>query len=660
MANQSEKYWASENSQELVTLALDKIDKFYDYLIGSGRMGLYKRSWGYYYNSRLTGASVGSGGSQGEFSTLSVNDFRNLLAHIEAITTQARIAFEPKATNSDMKSQDQVILAGTLLDYYMRDKRLERNFVTAVKQSLIYGEAFIRIDWDATAGEIYGLGPDGKEVNEGDIKYTNYAPNDVIRDFTQNAPGKDKYYILRDFENKYELAAKFPGSVDDILRSSDEMLAMSRTTVVNYLQMQGSDNIPVYTLIHDKTAALPQGRLCKFLENGAVLIDVPLPYSNPNVFRIAPDEEDGTIFGFTVAFDLLPMQQISDMLYSTVSTNQAAFGVQNILVPKGADIGTPQLSGGMKTIPYDPKIGKPEPLNLTDTPAEIFNYMSMVTKGMETLSGINSVVRGNPEASLESGAALALVQSQALQFNQPLMRAYNQLVEDVGMGTVNMLKDFAATKRVAEICGKSNRPKLQEFTGQDLSDISRVLVDMGSPISRTTAGKVQIAETLMKNQLIKTPDQYIQVLTTGKLDPIIEGIQAELLLIKGENEDLANNKPAFATIVDDHVKHIQEHRAVLANPNVRNNDNPVLRLTLDHIAEHVQLMQKPEVQWLATLLHQETSPAPQPQAGQVVDNSQTNAPQPEANLPNMPSPPQGTEPVTADMIEQNKGNNPNV
>src|SRR5690606_13663300 len=107
--------------------------------------------------------------------------------------------------------------------------------------------------------------------------------------------------------------------------------------------------------------------------------------------------------------------------------------------------------------------------NLTQTPPEIFNFMTQIERLMETISGVNSVARGNPEASLKSGAALALVQSMAIQFSQNLQRAYAQLIEDLGTSTINILKDFAAVPRVAAIAGKSNRPMMREFVGDDLN-----------------------------------------------------------------------------------------------------------------------------------------------------------------------------------------------
>jgi len=658
MANKSQMkpYWASLPAKEIADEILDKTKKYYDYLSLSGRLELYRRSWAYYYRPRLTGGRMQSGGDNGELTTLSINHYRNLLSHLETMTCQQRAAFEPRATNSDVKSQSQVILAAGLLDYYMREKKLERYLVQSVKESLMYGEAFLRVEWDATSGEEYGETELGATIYQGDIKYSNYSPLDCVRDYSKTNPNSDVYYILREFHNKYELAAKYEDLQERILEDSGDMLELARTTTINYLALEDSDNIPVYTLIHKPTPALPSGRLCQVLDNGTVLTDGPLPYRDAHVYRIAPDEEVGTIFGYTVGNDLLPMQEGLDVLYSTAMTNQATFGVQNVLVPKGSDLSVSQIAGGLNLMEYDNKSGKPEAMNLTQTPAEIFNFMGQIEKLMETISGVNSVARGNPEASLKSGAALALVQSMAIQFSQNLQRAYAQLIEDSGTGTINILKDFAAVPRVAAIAGKSNRPLMREFVGDDLNAINRVMVNMGNPMTATTAGRTNLAETLLQNELIDNADQYIQVMTTGILTPVIEGKQAQLLLIKGENENLADNKQVRAIITDDHQKHILEHTTVLANPEIRMDpSNPIVAATLAHIQEHMDMMNNPEVQRLAAILHNEVVPGQQPQGPMMQDGGASNMLSPSGmnmpNQPNMPQPPQGTDPVSAGIIE---------
>ncbi len=658
--NQNKPYFANLPQNEIADEILDRCDKYYEYLSLTGRLDMYRRSWAYYYRGRMTAAQINPAGEQGELTTLGVNHYRNLLVHLETMTTQQKANFEPKATNSDVKSQSQVILAAALLDYYMREKKMGRNIKQAVKDCLIYAEGFVRAEWDPTSGDSYGKTPTGATVYQGDMKYTNYTPLDVPRDFTKTSPGQDDWYILRDFVNKYTLAAKFPALEKQILEDSVDMLEVYKTTTVNGLALEDSDNIIQYTLIHKPTPACPKGRFTTCLDNGTVMLDGPIPYKETHVYRIAPDEESGSIFGYTVGYDLLPIQESIDILYSTAITNQATFGVQNILTPKGHDLSTSQMSGGLNVMEYDPKVGKPEGLNLTSTPPEIFNFMGMLEKLMETISGVNSVARGNPEASLKSGAALALVQSMAIQFSMNLQQSYAQLVEDLGTGTVKILQDFAAVPRVAAIAGKSNRPLMKEFTGEDLNAINRVMVDMGNPMTATIAGKTNLAEQMMNFKLIDNPDQYIQVVTTGRLEPVIQGKQSELLLIKSENELLAEGQPQRALITDQHAQHILEHKTVLASPEVRANpQDPIVTNTLDHIQQHINFLQTGNPA-LLSLIHQQSMAPPPPPPGQPQGGGASqmlNATNPvtqqaaQVQQPNMPNPPQGTDPQSAAIIQ---------
>lgn len=662
--NRMEPYWASVEPKEIADRILDKVENYYEYLSMSGRLDLYRRSWLYYYRPRITGGMLNPAGQQGELTALSVNHYRNLLLHLETMTVQDRANFEPMATNSDQKSQAQVILAASLLDYYMRQKKLERNIKFSVKECLIFGEAYVRAEWDATAGKAFGANGDGAILNQGDMKYTNYNPLSNIRDYTRDSSSNEPWNILRDFENKYSLAAQFPELSDRILEDSDDELEMVRTTVFGYAQMDETDNVAVFTLVHKPTPAMPKGRFTRILYNGTVLMDGPLPYEETHVYRIAPDEETGTIFGYTVGFDLLPVQEAIDILYSTVITNQSTFGVQNVLAPKGADLSTSQFAGGLNVVEYDPKTGKPEAMNLTSTPKEIFEFIQQLQNVQQMIAGVDSVSRGDPSASLKSGSALALVASQSIQFSMGLQQSYAQLVEDLGTGTINILKVYAATPRVAEITGKSNRPLLKEFKGSDLDSISRVTVDMGNPMMKTTAGKTNLADTLMEKNMIENPDQYVQVITTGRFEPVVEGKQANLLLIKGENEGLSEGRPQRALITDEHAKHILEHSIVLANPEIRSNpSDPIVQMTLDHIQEHVNFSQSPFYQQIAASLGHELMMAPMappPMPGGDAAGGAGNMLNPapsvmqaadDVNMPNPPNAPPNADPRSAELIQ---------
>lgn len=650
------KYFAQETSENLPSEILKRVEDYHDYLQTSGRLKLWKRSYNYYYKPTMHGSRLGKSGEQSEYTTMDVNHYRNLLLHLKTMTTQQRPAFEPRATNTDYKSQAQTILAAGLLDYYMREKRLERIMKSAVEHSLVFGEGFIRTEWDTSLGEIYDVGPDDTPLRQGDIRYTNFIPLNVARDFTKHTAENHDWYILVDYKNKYTLAAKYPELGDKIVDlPSISELENHYSVGIDY--DCESDDIPVYEFYHAPTDALPNGRMMVCLSDDVVLLDGDLPYSHLPVYRIAPDDEIESVFGYTVAYDLLPVQEAIDGLYSTVVTNQSTFGVQNIAIPMGHNLSVTQVSGGLNLIEYDSKLGKPEALNLTSTPPEIFNFIVQLEHLAETLSGVNSVARGNPEASLKSGAALALVQSMAIQFSIGLQQSYIALLEDVGTATINILRDYASTPRVAVVAGKSQRSLVNEFTGNDLDLVNRVTVDMGNALSRTTAGKVQLAENLLQNGLIKTPEEYIMVLSTGKLEPAIEGQQAELLNIKAENEELAagNNVPVMIT--DEHKIHIQEHKAILASPEARRNPE-LINLVTHHLQEHIDALSNPANQAVLAVLGQQGLPPQQVNMGdpnvqgkgpnaQVLDAiNPVTGEAARVNMPNMP-----TNPLTGERAD---------
>lgn len=583
------KYFARKPRAEVAAECMKKVSAYYDYTREIGRWGLWKRCYDNYYMGERTGGVISKVGEQDELSTMSANHFRNILEHIINQTTNQRPEYEPRAVNTDWDSQAQTYVARGVLDYYNREKHLDRHLKKGVEHATVYAEGFFMEGWDPKIGDDYMPDPDDPEgkdtLKTGDITFRNYAPNHVIREVGKLSDSSNTWYIVVDFKNKYDMAAKYPDLADQIVG-----LSIGDDERENFFfkrwEVTDSDDIAVYTLVHDRTPAVPEGRLVEFLSSTITTIDSPLPFDSMPLYRICPSDQEGTGFGYTIAFDLLPIQQAINALYSTVVTNQEQFGVQNIAMPKGGGVNVKQLLGGLNLVEYDPALGKPEALELLKTPAEIFNFIKQLETLMETISGVNSVVRGQPEASLESGAALALIASQAIQFNSGLQQAYAQLLEDSGTGIVKILQRYANVPRMALIAGKSNRSLMRAFSKKDIAKISRVVVDMGNPLSRTTSGKLTIADTLMDKGLIKTADEYLTVLNTGKLEPLYEGQTAQILLIRAENEALGEGQEAPVLATDDHRLHILEHQTVLASPEARR-DPKVVATALNHIQEHI-------------------------------------------------------------------------
>lgn len=652
--NETDVYFAARSAENCASTLMQRGDSFFNQLRSNAYLEKIARMWKFYYGAYND--SVGYGhkieftGEQGELVSLPVNHLGNIIQHTLVMITSTRPTMQARAVNNDYKSLAQTYLANDILDYYMRQKNLEDAIKRATEMSIVLGSGFVKMEWNATAGETYDVDDDGNFTYEGDIQFSTLSPFDVVFDGTKETWDND-WLMVRSFKNRFDIAAKYPEMKDKIL----SIPTKAEKTVYRLAVWSNdeTDDIPVYEFYHKKTESLPDGRYLLFLDGDTVLLDTKLPYRDIPIYRIAPRTILGTPYGYSPMFDVMPIQEGINSLYSTIMTNQNAFGVQNVFIPRGADISVAELGGGMNVIEAD---AKPEAINLTQTPAEIFKFLEALIQASETISGVNSVSRGNPEASLKSGTALALVQSMSLQFMSGLQQSYVKLIEDVGTSLLNILKDFATTPKVIALVGKNNRTMLKEFTGEQISSIARVIVDVGNPLSRTIAGRVQMAEQMLQMQMIKNPQEYFQVVETGRLDTMYEGDTKEVLLIQKENELLLSGQEVLATMLDSHKLHISEHKSVLADPDLRQ-DPTLVQNTLAHIQEHINYLRNADPELLALIGEQPLPPQPQEAApNQMPSQQQAAANGQAAPLPNGgPMQPQSPLPQPGDQINSAQG-----
>jgi hypothetical protein len=667
-------YFAADEIDKKVSYLVQKGENWFNGLKISQHFAKIRTSWefyhGFYYNSSHT---ISYGGEIGEYVQVAHNHYRNIADHIIKMITANRPSFQARATNIDVKSQMQVNLANGLLEYYMREKKLERVLRTAVEYAVIMSAGFIKMEWNPMAGDVYdyvqknipiegelpeneqdleGAKPEQSEpdqipIFEGDVRFTNLTPYDVVYDVNRSSFLDQDWVLVRTSKNKYDLAAQFPELRDRILSAETKDYVDGQR--VSLLFRDDTSDIYVYEFFHKKTPALPQGNYCLFLDSDCVMVDSPLPYRELPVYRISYADILGTPYSYSTMFDLMPIQQELNGISSTIMTNINAHGIPNIISPREAGIKLSHVEGGMNFIEYDATVAqgaKPEALKLLDTAPEVYRYLEKLEQEMETLSAISSVVRGDPQASLKSGSALALIQSQTIQFMSGLQQSYIQLIEDVGTGLINILRDFAHSPRIASIAGVSNKSKLRYFTGDDISLVNRVVVDAGNALAATPAGRLQIASDLIQMGLITSPEQYLSVLNTGRLETLTQSENDELMLVKDENERIiSGDMPIMAAMFDKHSLHIREHRAVAADTNLRMDPGLMKRLN-DHIQEHLDLAASARPDLMQYLHEPQFAPPQGPPPGPPGNNVQ-NISQPPVQKEMNPEPKQAKMPQPA-------------
>lgn len=612
--NQDESlmYFAARSPEKTATDLLKKSGTYFNVLESNRYLDKIRDMFRYYYGNfddASKSHEISFTGEQGELVRLPINVFRNLARHIHSMLTANRPILEAQAVNGDFKSQSQTYLANGILDYYMRQKGLEETVVDAAEMATVLGAAYVKMEWNAMSGEIHDADPEtGEAEYEGELEFSLLSPLDVVVDGTKERWESSEWVLTRTYINRYNLVAKYPEKAEDIMSMDTKNVATNYRLAL--FSNDDTDDIAVYEFFHKKTEAMPNGRYMLFVSSDIVLLDLPIPYRTIPVFRLCPSKIMGTPYGYTDMYDVFPMQEALNSLYSAMMTNNNASMVQNVFVKRGADLTTASLAGGLNIVEGNEK---PEAINLTATAPETYQFAELLSRLADTQVGVSSVTKGAPEASLRSGNALALVQSMSLQFQAPFQQQYVKFLENLGTTLLDILKDYATTPKLVTLVGKNKRPYLKEFTGDMIGDIKRVKVDVGNPLSRTLAGKTEIANNLLQANQIDAK-QYIQVLETGDLESLLHSDMADLLLIQSENEWLMEGRDIYADTFDNHDLHLKEHRAVISDPELRQNPE-LMRKVHDHMQEHIDMMRTVAPDVLQILKIQPLQPAQAPQGG---------------------------------------------
>jgi hypothetical protein len=629
-------YWATWEPEKLLPEIEERVQAYYDYLRTSGRLDLWQAMREQMTRGVSTGGALGVAGENGELTKLSLNEIGNLYQHTLNLITSQRLEFEAMASSSDHASQAQAIVGKAVIEYANRTLGLDRRIVQAVGYMLRYAESALWIDWDTNAGPDFRPDDFGRIQKTGDVRIRALHPVDLIRDVSLSEYDDSSWVCARIWRNRYDLMVRYPGIAADIGEvagrrddSEDKRPRLSEESARNPQDGPEPDEVAVYHWYHKQTDALPEGRMVVYLAPDVLLFDGPLPFRNEPIVRMSAAEIDDEPFGYTQFYDLLAPQISVDSVASTVVSNHATFGVQNLWQAEGSELEVKRLASGLNLLKGG--TAPPQALQLLASAPETYKLFELLESAMERISGINSTVRGNPEASLKSGTALALVYSQTIQFIGLAQRAYHLAAERVGTLIIECYQEFSEVERQIVIGGEQSRSYAITLQRGGLSAIDRVTVRVSNPLTGTIAGRIQLAESMLQNGLVKDPQQYMMVLETGRLENIVEAPVRERMNIRAENERLSRGEAPQAVFLDNHLLHIQEHSTVLASPEAR--ETPaVVQACQRHIQEHINLWQTTDPNILSALgippppVGQQAPAQPQADQGAPPDGGQKGAP----------------------------------
>lgn len=697
-----DEYWASLPSADLADEMVTRINRFTDSAEAYDLLARWRRSLRLTYgydpdNDGKTWMPVitGSGGQIIRVRLNALLRFKRA-AHVQVISQRPAPQARPSAYDSS--ATEAVPIANALCDLQVGKGGGERSMHLANWYCGDFGSGWLSVRWDELAGrkvpvmkeqpnpetgEIERvpemeldeqgapkLDPNGepkrKTQPEGDVIIQAHRPDCVVFDVSLDDTGSHKWLMLATQRNRYELAHEIeqrlskpsPGREPDrdpkrlrahiLGASSNTRLDKERAAIFRARfgddWAQSADMVWVYELFHVQTSVLPEGRYAMLLD-GIVLADGPNTYSELPLYEHCALRIQGTRWGYSPFFDLLGPQQVADAHITAATTTAENCGIPGVWIQPGGDQGGDvTVVEGLRLIK---SMTEPKPVEFSgDAPQKLTASHNYMIQQMMTLSGITDATLGDV-SSANSGKQAAMAQAAAMNNFSDVAASYVMMSEATYNGVIKRYRAFSSTTRIVQIAGRGRKWQAKRFTAKTLDGIDGIDVQMGAAILRTTAGVVDTANMLLEAQMI-TREEYMAMITNGRLEPAFDGVQRHEALIERENEMLMDGENPEVAPTDNPIEHIKRHRTVLDDTETRTNEAVVRALT-EHLASHDQVWMETSLANPALLmalgipLH---PMAQQMQAAQV-PSGDPNAQPADGSQPEAPAPNPGAGPSPA-------------
>jgi len=526
-------------------------------------------------------------GVQGELLRFYTPKARTLIRQLTSVVTKQRMAYKASARTVGTEVLNEVKLGNALADQIVSSQRLDIKGDQLCEGGLVTGVWFTKATWRTDIGMPHVRGPKGRVITTGACEISLLSPFNVF--YNMMTPWDQLSWAeCRVKRNRWDLIADYPDLEEEFKALPSIAEEKGPYSWVDN-NLDDEDLVYMYEFFHKPCPALPEGKMMIYCDEDTIMYEGKNLYGTIPIEPNIPEAVLDTGMGYSKLTDLSGCQEMFDNSLSAVATNQSQFAVQNVAVPRGANINVQEING-MRFMSYTaqnvPGGGLPQPLQLTKTAPETFKFTDKLEELMQDMSYISGAMTGNLPPGVSSGTAIATLSANSIEFITSISKSYNMCWENTMMHAVAAYQKFAKIPQAITLKGKGGQETSEQFTGSDVANISGMKLETVNPLLKTFAGRLEIGEKLLTMPQEIWPE-YVSVLEGRPLDQIYKGDITEMDLIIQENEVLEKGQSVPVLATDDHPQHIKRHAECLSDIGNRTSGE-ALQIILDHLMEHYE------------------------------------------------------------------------
>lgn len=468
-------------------------------------------------------------------------------------------------SDADLKAAQ---MAEKLLEHWWQDLQLDDKLEEALLWSLIAGNGYWKLSWDAHAGKAMrfmidpqgqpiidelqkdlfraqlqqqGMQPQEKVVYLGDVRVDTVSPFDVFLDDSVSNFPDAKYAFCVHYMTPEQIWQEFKVQVkaDSVASAPEVALPFDNDTNRSEANVKAV-NIGYFL----PQPVLPNGRVVYFIDEQIVKDDSwSYPFTVLPLVKFPGVRVPGLIYDSSVVEQAIPLQKELNRTLSQIVEYKNLTIKPRIWAPVGSMDGQRLTSEPGALYEYNP-VGdhRPEIEKLPSMPPYVFDHLTGIRNGLREVFGLTEVTEGTVPPNVEAGIAIDLLQEMATDRLAPTIKLIEQGLARAGQQLLQLGQVYYKEPRLMKLQGAGGASQVKRFTQADIQGGVTVNVEVGSALPRTRAGRQARIMEYVKEGVI-SPDKAYKYLDVADLSGLAAGFQADENQALREHERLVEGRP---------------------------------------------------------------------------------------------------------------------